>query len=124
MEAMALGFLFAVPCLFFGWLTVPFLVESFFPQYKPGIFAMQLGLIAGFFMTSRIGMSAPCMMKAWNYVFSGVLIMFIAKSVFPWFGAGMFGALNGVAAGNVVAAFTMAVGTIVIIKLCTRGSEA
>ena len=119
-RAMAIAFLGSLPVAVIGWFLLPPLVQALFPMYADGIFAMRMGLLAGLFMTSRIGMSAPCMMKAWRYVFAGVAVLFLAKTTLPWLTAKVMGALDGVAAGNAAAAVVVAGATLLLLHLSTR----
>lgn len=119
-SAMGVAFLSALPVAVVGWFILPPLVRALFPGYADGIFAMRMGLLAGLFMTSRIGMSAPCMIKAWRYVFAGVAVLFLGKTMLPWLTAKVVGALDGVAIGNAAAAVIVAAATLLLLHLSTR----
>jgi hypothetical protein len=57
-----------LPLVAIGYVALPWLVTSFFPDYVRGIPAARLLLIASLFNGSVIGVNALWSLKAWGYI--------------------------------------------------------
>jgi O-antigen/teichoic acid export membrane protein len=99
----------SIPIAIGGWLTIPFTIDKFFPQYVQAKAAIQLTLLASILWAVKTANVSLYVLKSWRYLYLYMGVFALTKYLFPYYFAKQMDPLTGVALGGLIASFVMAI---------------
>jgi O-antigen/teichoic acid export membrane protein len=115
--------LIGFPAALIGWFIIPIVIEKFFQNYIPGIFAAQMALVAGVLDSAVIGVNVLNALKAFKWL----TFLIIFKLALFWFSMQFFSSImtpiDGVALGLAVAQLIYFIVSMIICYEVTKGFD-
>jgi len=112
-----------LPAIIIGWLTIPYFVLKFFPNYTEGIFAAQMALVAGVFDSAVVGINVLNTLKSFGWL----TFLTIFKLASFWFLMQYFSSvmkpIDGVSIGLTIAQVTFFIVSMIVCYYATKGFD-